>query len=267
MATLDNAIWLGGSGFAENGNTTLTEGGYSTTVTGTFSANAWDATAGGTGISDFGAAFITSPITADYQFSNPVENLSFDIQHLNDDGASTYDDQWVISALDENGDPIPAAEIIAGLTGLVDETVIDNGDGTVTIESAGTIANDVTVSLAGPISSLSIVYEPGPNGSQTGGSGITDITFDIPEPDTDGDGIVDSLDLDDDGDGILDTEEGYGVTSPASITVTLDGDDYSGLDNTRWELLDSSNNVIQSGISSGDNQTDSWTFAAPANGD
>ncbi len=266
MATLDNAVWLGGSGFAENGVTTLTEGGFSTYVTGTFTANAWDATAGGTGVSDFGAAFVTSAINADYQFSNPVENLSFDIEHLNDDGASTFDDQWTISALDENGDPIPAADIIAGLSGLTDEIVIDNGDGTVTIEAAGGIANNVTVDLPGPVSSLSVVYEPGPNGTQTGGSGISDFTFDIPEPDTDGDGVLDSVDLDTDGDGILDTEEGYSVTPPSSITVTMNGDFYATLDNTRWELRDSGGNVVQSGASSGTGE-DTWTFAAPANGD
>ena len=72
---------------------------------------------GGTNVSDFGAAFLTAPITASYQFSNPVENLSFDINHLNDDGASTYDDQWTISALDENGDPIPAADDHRGAVG------------------------------------------------------------------------------------------------------------------------------------------------------
>ncbi|MEH6647266.1 Hint domain-containing protein [Sulfitobacter sp.] len=92
-----------------------------------------------------------------------------------------------------------------------------------------------------------------------------DLDFDY--SDTDRDGILDADDLDDDGDGILDTNEGLSTAPPTSVTVTMNGDNYSGLDNTKWELLDSSNNVIQSGISSGDNQIDSWTFAAPANGD
>ena len=73
MATLDNAIWINaGTGFAENGSTVISEGGFSTTVTGTFTANAWDETQGGNNVSEFGAAFITAPISANYQFSNPV---------------------------------------------------------------------------------------------------------------------------------------------------------------------------------------------------
>ena len=118
MAVLDNAIWLTGvGGTAVSGNTVISEGGNTTTVTGTFTANAWDASQGGNNVSEFGAAFITSPITANYDFSNPVENLSFTINHLNDDGASTFDDSWTIYAYDANGVLIPATDVIAGLSG------------------------------------------------------------------------------------------------------------------------------------------------------
>ncbi len=93
MAVLDNAIWInGGTGFADSGSTTLTEGGNSTSITATFTANSWDETQGGNNISEFGAFGVTTPIVADYQFSNPVENLAFDFEHVNDDGASTFDD-------------------------------------------------------------------------------------------------------------------------------------------------------------------------------
>ncbi|SLN52406.1 Hemolysin, plasmid [Roseovarius litorisediminis] len=249
MAILDNAIWLSGTGgTATGGSTVISEGGKTTTVTGTFTANAWDATAGGTGVSDFGAAFVTAPVTANYQFSNPVENLSFSIEHLNDDGASTFDDSWTIYAYDENGVLIPAADVIAGLSGLVDENVTTNPDGSVTIDSAGTIANNVTLDLAGPVSELNLTYEPGPDGTQTGGSGISDLTFDIPDIDTDGDGVLDADDLDDDGDGILDTDEGHGTSTPSTITITFDGDEWSAAasDNTRWELRDPDGNLIAS---------------------
>ncbi|MDD9922205.1 MAG: hypothetical protein OXQ92_08015, partial [Boseongicola sp.] len=87
MATLDNAIWINGAtGFAESGSTTLTESGNSTQITATFTANAWDETQGGNNISEFGAFAVTSPIVANYQFSNPIENLSFVIKHLYDYG-------------------------------------------------------------------------------------------------------------------------------------------------------------------------------------
>ena len=143
MATLDNAVWIGSNGFAQSGTSTVTEGGNSTTITGTFSADAWDNTAGGTGVSDFGAAFVTDPITANYSFSNPVENLSFSLLHVNGQ-EPTYDDYWTIYAYDENGDLIPAATVIAGLGNVQDEFIITNPDGSVSINSAGTTANDIT---------------------------------------------------------------------------------------------------------------------------
>ena len=41
MAILDNAIWLtGGSGQAQNGTTTISENGASTTITATFTGDA-----------------------------------------------------------------------------------------------------------------------------------------------------------------------------------------------------------------------------------
>ena len=78
MAILDNAIWLtGAGGTAVSGSTTISEGGFSTTVTGTFTSNAWDASQSGFNVSEFGAFGISSPISADYDFSIPVENLTF----------------------------------------------------------------------------------------------------------------------------------------------------------------------------------------------
>ena len=247
MATLDNAIWInGGTGYAEDGATTVTESGFSTIVTAAFTANSWDETQGGNNISEFGAFAVTSPIVADYQFSVPVENLSFDINHLNDDGASTYDDYWTIRAYDENGVLLPSATVVASISGLVDETVIVNADGSVSIEATGTTANDVSIDLAGPISQIELTLEPGPNGTSSGGSGISDFTFDIPPIDTDGDGITDEIDIDDDNDGILDVDEGYSETVPSTITITFDADQWTEVDNTRWELRDPDGNLIAS---------------------
>ena len=124
MATLDNAIWINGStGYAESGSTTLSENGNTTTVNATFTANAWDETQSGYNVSEFGAYGTTTPITATYAFSNPVENLSFDFNHVNDDGGSTYDDQWTIHAYDADGNLIDATTVIAGLSGVQDENV------------------------------------------------------------------------------------------------------------------------------------------------
>ena len=224
MAVLDNAVWINAAtGYAESGSTPITEGGLSTTVTGTFTANAWDETQSGYNISEFGAFGVTSPITANYQFSEPVENFTFDFNHVNDDGGSTYDDSWTIYAYDEGGTLIDSADIIAALSGIQDETVYANPDGSVTIEATGTTANDVTFLYAGYIGELELVFEPGPNGSSTGGSGISDFTFDLVDTtDTDGDGVWDIHDIDDDNDGILDSDEGSAPTPYTHTTGQVD---------------------------------------------
>lgn len=245
MATLDNAIWLtGAGGTAVDGTTTITDGPYRTVVTADFTGN-WDASQGGNNVSEFGAFGVSDPITADYSFSTPVENLSFTIDHVNDDGASTYDDHWTIAAYDADGNLIPAADVIASLSGVDDELIITNADGTVSIQTEGTNANDIDVNLAGPISQLVLTYDNGPDAPQTGGSGISDLTFDIPAPDTDGDGVADDVDIDIDGDGILNEDE-MGTETPSTITITFDGDDWSGAENT-WELKDASGTVIATG--------------------
>ena len=245
MAILDNAIWLtSGTGHAENGTTVITEGGNSTTVTGTFTANAWDASQNGYNVSGFGAFGVSDPISAHYEFSNPVENLTFDLEHVNDSGTS-YDDQWTIYAYDENGTLIDAADVIAGLSGLVDETIITNPDGSVTIEADGSTSNSVTISLPGPVSELELILDNGPDAPLSGGTGISDFSFTVPVLDTDRDGVADIDDLDDDNDGILDTEEGLGSTTPSTITITFDGDEYASGETT-WTLYDASGVVIAS---------------------
>ncbi len=268
MAFIDNALWLTGpNGTAENGTTTVSEGGNSTVVTASFTANAWDASQGGNTVSEFGAFGVTSPITASYDFSTPIENLNFDFIHVNDDGASTFDDLWIIYAYDENGVLLDPATVISSLSGVQDENVFANPDGSVTIESAGTIANDVTVNLPGPISQIDLTFAPGPNGTSTGGSGISDLRFDVPALDTDGDGITDDQDIDDDGDGILDTDEGYSVTTPSTITIAFDADEFTQMDNTRWELRDPDGNLIASDTTINDNVVEVTNVSVAGLGD
>ncbi len=182
MATLDNAVWFGIDGFAESGTTTISEGGNSTTITGTFTNDAWDATSNGTNVSGFGSAFITAPITANYQFSNAVENLSFTFEHVSSSG-TTYDDEFTLYIYDEDGVLIPAAEVIAGLTGVTNATVYANPDGSVVIEADNDVAENITVNITGrEVSEIDITFDVGPDGTQTGGAGLSDFTFDVPVP-------------------------------------------------------------------------------------
>ena len=205
MAVLDNAVWLSAAdGSAVNGDTVVTSGGQNVTVTGTFTANAFDATQGGKNISEFGAFGTSDPLTASYAFSAPVEDLTFDLQHVNSSG-STYDDSWAIYAYDDNGDLLDAADVIAGLAGLQDELVYVNPDGSVTVEAEGGIANDVTVTLPGQISAITLVLDNGPDGTITGGTGFGDFSFTIPNDfivsGTSGDDLIDLAYVDDpDGD-------------------------------------------------------------------
>ncbi|WP_371171042.1 Hint domain-containing protein [Aliiroseovarius sp. 2305UL8-7] len=268
MAVLDNAIWLTGSGGeAVSGSTVVTDGANSTTVTASFIGD-WDATQGGQNVADFGAFGISAPIVADYEFSNPVENLSFDFQHVNDDGGSTFDDAWTIYAYDASGGLIDSADVIAGLSGLVDETVTVNADGSVTVEANGTNSNDVSMNLPGPLSELKLQFEPGSGGTVTGGSGISDLSFDVPAPiDTDGDGIDDIEDLDIDNDGILNDDE-YDTVTPTTITITFDGDNFAGGETT-WQLIGPDGTVVADSngfVSTGETSVD-YTIPAGALGD
>ena len=268
MATLDNAIWLtGAGGTAVGGTTTINDGPYSTDVSTSFTGN-WDASQGGNNVSEFGAFAVSSPITADYSFSTPVENLSFTIDHVNDDGASTYDDYWTIAAYDADGNLVPAADVIASLSGVDDELIITNPDGTVSIQTEGTNANDIDVNLSGPVSQLVLTYEPGPDAAQTGGSGISDLSFDVPAPDTDGDGVRDDVDLDIDGDGILNEDE----MVPSSFSATSDQVDINTTGGSSTNTIDLSaygvsigdtvdiSNILADGDLNGDSETFTLDF-------
>ena len=173
MAILDNAVWLtGAGGTAADGTTIVTDGttSTSTTVTGTFTAGVWDDSQTGYNISEFGAFGQTAPVSMQYEFSNDVTDLSFDFNHISDDGAATYDDKWTIYIYDENGVLIPSADVVAALSGMVDENVYVNADGSVSIEAEGTGISDVNFSLSGyQISEMDLVLELGSGGTQTGG--------------------------------------------------------------------------------------------------
>ena len=178
MAILDNAIWLtAGDGTAQGGTTTIPDGVNSTDVTTTFTPNAWDGDANGTGVSEFGAFGLSSPIVGTWDFSNPVSNLNFDLQHVNSSGS--YDDLFVLYFYDENGDLLPTADVINGISGLDQDLVYANPDGSVSVEAEGANANNINISLPGPISFMEIRFGPGPDGTLSGGAGLSDMSFDV----------------------------------------------------------------------------------------
>ncbi|MEO3478231.1 Hint domain-containing protein [Phaeobacter sp. CAU 1743] len=183
MATLDNAIWLtAADGSAKDASTLVSEGANSTTVSGQFTPGSWDASQSGQAVSGFGAFATDQPIEARFGFSTPVLDLSFDLQHLNTEDSS-HDDRFTLRAWDAAGVLIPAANIIAGLSGVTDQLVTANADGSVSIEAEGATASDIGVLLPGPVSALSVVFENGDDAGLSGGAGISDLSFSIPSPD------------------------------------------------------------------------------------
>ena len=132
MGILDNATWLtGAGGTAVNGTRVISEGGNSTTVTGTFTG-VWDASQSGYAVSGFGQYGVSTPQSATFAFSTPVDNLTFSLEHVNSSGTS-HDDMWTIYAYDQFGVLLPGSTVIASLSGLVDELVYINPDGSVFI--------------------------------------------------------------------------------------------------------------------------------------
>ena len=180
MISLDNAIWLtGADGTAENGSAVMSDGGHSTTVTGTFSSGAWDAAQTGYNISDFGSFGASDPVTASYDFSNPVTDLSFQLEHINTAGTS-FDDKMTLWVRDASGSLIPAKTVIASLGGVTDQLITINPDGSVSIEAEGTIPANISVKLSGPISQLTVALSNGDDAPLSGGAGLSDLNFSIP---------------------------------------------------------------------------------------
>ena len=231
MAILDNAIWIdGATGYAQDGTTIISEGANSTTVSASFTEAAWDATSNGTGVSEFGAAFNTGPISANYAFSNAVEDLSFKLEHVSSSG-TTYDDEFTLALYDENGILIPAADIIAGLTGVTGVTVYTNADGFVVIEADNEVAENIGINITGhKVSALNITFDVGPDGTQTGGAGLSDFSFTVPvAPDyvvegTAGDDVIDGVYADDPEGDRVDANDNLAGTNDDSIEAGA-GDD------------------------------------------
>ncbi|TDE38431.1 Hint domain-containing protein [Antarcticimicrobium sediminis] len=174
------------------------------------------------------------PVTYDLGFSEPVENVSFRINDIDNDGLVT------VKAFDINGDPI---EI--NMTGGSDLTLSDTDavPGVDTADSNGgnepytTESYSVLVNIPGPVASLTIIHDQ--DGPLDSGIAVTDIYFDAPAYDPgiggddslhggagddiiyggDGDDLITGGDGSDtvdggDGDDIIDTSSTSGIPLP-----------------------------------------------------
>lgn len=179
MATLDQATWLDGTGTAQDGTTVVTDGANSTTVTADFTGSWVTDDPGGSG-NDINSNFATGENTADFSFSNDVTNLSFSLDAVNASGS--FNDGYRVLILDENGQPIPLSSITITQSSGGTINISQDANGNILIDPDTGIPNGLTFSTAGPVSQVIITSTPAPDGSTTGGSGISDFTFDVPPP-------------------------------------------------------------------------------------
>lgn len=126
------------------------------------------------------ASSITEPVTLDLAFDEPVENVRFELLDID---AGTWDDQVTLIALDANGDAVPVSYTDLAVHHTVTGNTLDAG-GNVSPGVEGSGAPDsVTVTIPGPIVSLQIIFDNGPDAAQSGVAGVSDITFSTVEPD------------------------------------------------------------------------------------
>ncbi|SFC68507.1 Ca2+-binding protein, RTX toxin-related [Pseudooceanicola nitratireducens] len=127
-----------------------------------------------------------------WEFSQPVTNVDFNINDLDTNGVVT------VKAWDADGNPIEVTLTGGSGMSLSDTDAVAGADqarSNVGDLSSGSDANNLQVSIAGPVSK--IVVEHAQDGATNSGIYITDLYFNVPDmtgnPDFDGQGGDDTL--------------------------------------------------------------------------
>lgn len=138
---------------------------------------------------------LTEPVTTTISFDDPIRDLNFEIFDL-DSSIDGWDDKITIIALDADGNEVPIT--FSDLDGLhsVENGNELNADGNLSggVETSG--ADDsVTVAIAGPIVSLTFIFDNGESIENSGTFGVSDISFtsgpDFTVSGTAGDDLID----------------------------------------------------------------------------
>ena len=169
----------------------------------------------------------TSPITITLTFNHPMYNTSFIISDIDSritNGSLSTDQVTVTSDV---GNPTLAAVNAANTTVTSISGNVAHSDTTTDAISTNDDKGSITVTVPDGARVVTIVYEdiyPAANSDTTArGIGLFGgLTFTT--KDTDGDGILDDVDLDDDGDGIADAIETTADTDGDGIPNYLDLD-------------------------------------------
>lgn len=162
---------------------------------------------------------LQEPVTTDISFDSPTANVSFELFDVDQGGG--WDDMVTVIAYDAEGNPIEVQfSDLDGLHTVTGSAVDADGAASSGVETTG--ADDsVTVTIAGPVSRIEIIFDNGESASNTGVIGLSDITF-SPAPD----GIVEG----DDTANVIDTAyvldpEGDMVTDSDTVIHAGGGDD------------------------------------------
>lgn len=199
-------------------------------------------------------------------------NLAFELYHVN--GSSFSGDKLKIYAESVSG----GTKVYPTFASNGSSSWEDEGNGVVDATGGSIDSNNAYVGVnfnsATLIDKLVLVWkECDICGGNMHGFGMGNIEFCMSVNDTDGDNILDAVDLDDDNDGIPDIEEICGISTQSAtgdITVEVQLDGYADIDNISWTLKNSAGTTVLSGGSYGnaDNNTlVSETFSSAPEGE
>ncbi len=164
---------------------------------------------------------LTTGVTTQLVFEAPVQNLSFEIYNI-DQNTGVWDDRLTVFATDATGAQVPVSfSDLDGLHSASGNVVDADGNASTGIETSG--ADDsVSVSITGPITALTFVFEPGESATETGTFGIGNIGLDSAPLSDD---IVDGTSGDDTINIFYTDADGDMVTSGDDIIRAAEGND------------------------------------------
>ncbi|UZD91919.1 Hint domain-containing protein [Cognatishimia activa] len=163
---------------------------------------------------------LTDAVTTTLTFDQPVQDLSFELFDVDQNGTD-WDERVTILATDAEGNVYPVSfNDLAATHSASGATIDTSGSNDLTTDTTGA-ADSISVSIAGPITSLEIIFEPGESANETGAIGLSDITLIHAL-----DGVVEGTATADLIDGLyLNDPEGDMVTSGDDVIEAGDGND------------------------------------------
>ncbi|WP_420860155.1 Hint domain-containing protein [Marivivens marinus] len=161
-----------------DGVNTVTSGGSSIDVTVSTPTNVnGDSFYMGTiaGETELTSASVTNGTEVSVSFSGEVTNISFELFDVDSDEC-TWDDKVTVIALDADGNQVPVVFSNTYIHAISGSTIEGEGNWNPGVEGSGS-PDTVTVSIAGPITSLTIIHDNGDAATYSGTIGIGDISF------------------------------------------------------------------------------------------